>query len=112
PKVSINASYLYPRLRADDIETLAAHGCQLARGRETTMASTEFKSFRRDAVLGEEPLQHDRLAGGRDQHVPGRHWRPVRAIGVERLGDHHGIAAGVPVIEGVGVVVGGIAERI
>src|SRR5262249_7268464 len=44
--------------------------------------------LRRLALLGQERLEHDRLARLRHDRVAGRHRFPVTALAIERLGDH------------------------
>src|SRR5439155_11973344 len=73
----------------------------------------ERESFRgRHPLLRQEWLERDRLAVARRDRVARRHRPPMRAVGIERLGHHHHVAAGLPVIERVGVVVGGVAEGV
>src|SRR5215475_5105811 len=75
--------------------------------------SGEARSFRgRHLPFRQEWLKRDRLAVARHDRVARRHWLPMRAVGVERLGHHHHVAAGLAVIERVGVVVGGVAEGV
>ncbi len=69
-------------------------------------------AVRRHSLLRQERLERDRLAVARHDRVAGRHRLPMRAVGIERLGHHHHVAAGFPVIERVGVVVGGVAEGV
>src|SRR5262245_51222373 len=68
--------------------------------------------LRRDALWGEEGFELDRLAADGGNQVAGRHRLPVRALGVERLGDDEDVVARFPVVERVGGVVGGITERV
>src|SRR5712691_2131387 len=82
----------------------------MARGLALVLKSS--KLLRRYLLLGEERLQRDRLAGRCHDGVSGRHRLPVDAVAVQRLGHHHDIAAGFPVIERIGIVVGGVAEGI
>src|SRR5262249_4253354 len=66
--------------------------------------------LRRHPLRGEERFELDRFAADGGNHVTGRHRLPVRALGIERLGDDDDVVARFPVIERVGVIVGGIAE--
>src|SRR5579871_5544648 len=75
-------------------------------------ARARGRSLRRNAAFGQERRELDALAGGGDERIAGRHLGPLRALGIERLGDHHDIAAGFPVIERVGAVIGGVAEGV
>src|SRR5262245_59146031 len=75
--------------------------------------SGEPRSFRgRHLLFRQKWLERDRLAVARHDRVAGRHRLPMRAVGIERLGHHHHVAAGLAVIERLGVVVGGVAEGV
>src|SRR5262245_6433940 len=63
-------------------------------------------------LLREERLERNRLLRARHDDMAGRHWLPVRAIGIERLRHHNHVAAGLAVVERVGGIVGGVAEGI
>src|SRR5262245_26816307 len=77
-----------------------------------TRRGRDARLLRRLAVFGEERLERNRLAGLGHNRVAGRHRLPVAAIGVERLGDDHHVVAGLPVVERIGIVVGGVTERV
>ncbi len=95
------------------------HGARIStrvQGRQAVAASGRNPSpeglFGRDRLLGQERLEQHRLAGSSDQRVAGRHRLPMRTVGVEWLRDDHHIAGGFPIIERIGLVVGGVAERV
>src|SRR5262249_6634815 len=101
------------KLRMLSMAAFMARGLALASGHgKQARQSRRAGSLRGDALLGEERLERDRLAGLGHDRVARRHRLPVRAVGIERLGDHHQIVAGLAVVERIGVVVGGIAEGV
>ena len=61
---------------------------------------------------GGKGLEPRRLVGLRDDDVARRHRLPMCPLGIERLGDDDHIAAGLAIIERIGLIIGGIAEGI
>src|SRR5262249_2089199 len=111
------------KLRMLSMAAFMARGLALASGRSKHVGSIAFfarpsrarretRLLRRHLLLGEQRLQHDRPVGLRHDGVAGRHRLPVRAVAVERLGYDHQIAAGLAIIERVGIVVGGVTEGV
>src|SRR5262249_36646576 len=99
------------KLRILSMAAFMARGLALAsgRGKQAPAVAETTTSLRRDALLGEERLERDGLAGFGHDRMARRHRLPVRAVGIERFGDHHQIVAGLPVVERIGVVVGSVA---
>src|SRR5262249_11395280 len=70
-------------------------GNERSRGRSGRSDQSEWL-LRRDALRGEEGFELDRLAADGGNQVAGRHRLPVRALGVERLGDDDDVVARFP----------------